>query len=307
MTDLVNQDQSANQSVMTMMTSSVQVVPIMGSIFRPSPTHYPLSEDQKTKHGARSKNTQSKSSKRTSQSTLAVATAGQQQVREQHKRPHVPTNRFGQFELDPDQPVTHTIATNNRDLMDDLTVPDPPSKKSRRNKEPTLGASSTNQPLLFPPGLLFNMQAVTQPAAQQVSQSSVRDSNFLIDDNFSDTNAEVDDITVPPLAETASADHPATIVPNGSIDVPVDTHPTADSCIPANNASSTILPSNAAAAGAGGDGGDDDSIPPSDDADADDDDNESQQSHHANASGNDEADGRRKILSYWRWKPFRLV
>jgi hypothetical protein len=88
----------------------------------------------KTKHGARSKNTQSKSSKRTSQSTLAVATAGQQQVREQHKRPHVPTNRFGQFELDPDQPVTHTIATNNRDLMDDLTVPDPPSKKSRRNK-----------------------------------------------------------------------------------------------------------------------------------------------------------------------------
>jgi len=87
-----------------------------------------------TKHGARSKSTQPKSSKRTSQSPLAVTTAGQQQVREQHKRPHVPTNRFGQFELDPDQPVTHTIATNNRDLMDDLTVPDPPSKKSRRNK-----------------------------------------------------------------------------------------------------------------------------------------------------------------------------
>ena len=134
MTDLVNQDQSANQSVMTMMTSSVQVVPIMGSIFRPSPTHYPLSEDQKTKHGARSKNTQSKSSKRTSQSTLAVATAGQQQVREQHKRPHVPTAHFGKFGSD--QQVTHTIATNNRDFTDDLTVQDPPSKRTRRNVEP---------------------------------------------------------------------------------------------------------------------------------------------------------------------------
>ena len=88
----------------------------------------------KTKHGARSKSTQSKSSKRTSQSTLAVATAGQQQVREQHKRPHVPTAHFGKFGSD--QQVTHTIATNNRDFTDDLTVQDPPSKRTRRNVEP---------------------------------------------------------------------------------------------------------------------------------------------------------------------------
>ena len=47
MTDLVNQDRSTNQSVMTMMTCSVQVVPIMGTIFRPSSTHYPLSENQR--------------------------------------------------------------------------------------------------------------------------------------------------------------------------------------------------------------------------------------------------------------------
>ena len=105
----------------------------------------------------------------------------------------------------------------------------------------------------------------------------IPDSNFLIDDNFSDNNAAVDDITVPPLAETASADHPTTVVLNGSIVVPVDTHPTADSCVLANNAPIMILPNGAAVAGAGG-GGDDDSLPTTDDANDDDGDNESNRS-----------------------------
>ena len=171
-----NPGRSMNQSVVMMMTSSVQVVPIMGIIFHPSAVGR-----TKTKHGARSKNAQSKSSKRTSQSTLAIATAGQQQVREQHKRPHVPIKHFGQFELELDQQVTHTIATKNRDLMSDLIVQDPPSKKSRRTKEPTLGASSTTQSLLFPPGLLINMQAATQDAAQPHAPPMVPASNFLME------------------------------------------------------------------------------------------------------------------------------
>ena len=170
----------------------------------------------KTKHGARSKSAQSQSSKRTSQSTLAVATAGQQQVREQQKRPHVPTKHFGKFEFELDQQVTHTIATNNRDLMSDLIVQDPPSKKSRRTKEPTLGASSTTQSLLFPPGLLIDVQAATQGAVQSHAPPMVPVSNFLIDDiddNFSDTNDAENDIMDSLLADAASKENPIVSVP----------------------------------------------------------------------------------------------
>ena len=114
-------------------------------------------------------------------------------------------------------------------------------------------------------------------------------SNFLIDDiddNFSDTNDAVNDVTVPLLAETTSKEDPTASLPIDPIEVPVDTHPTADSCVTVNSASSMLLPSNATAAGGGGD---DDSIPPSDDAYADDD-NESQQSNHATADGDNEDD-----------------
>ena len=114
-------------------------------------------------------------------------------------------------------------------------------------------------------------------------------SNFLIDDNFSDKNVVVDDIMVIPLAEPASADLPTTVVPSGSIVVPVDTHPTTDSCVPANNAPSMILPNGAAVAGAGG-GGDDDFLPTSDVAKDGDSDNESYKSDHTNVSGNDDGD-----------------
>ena len=234
----------------------------------------------KTKHGARSKKSQAKSSKRTSQSTMAIATAGQQQVREQHKRQHVPTNRFGQYELELDQ-VTHTIATNNRDLMNDLIVQDPPAKKSRRTKEATLSASSATQPLLFPPGLLIDVQAATQDAAQSHTMPVILESNFLIDaidDNFGDNTGAVKDIMSSVLAGAASNEDPNVSVPIDTIDIPVDSHPTVELCGRSNGASGTLPLGTANAAGAGGGGGgDDDSLPTSDDieADADDDGNDS--------------------------------
>ena len=100
----------------------------------------------------------------------------------------------------------------------------------------------------------------------------------------------MNDIAAPLLADSTSKEDPIASVPIDPIEVPVDTHPTADSCVTVNSASSMLVPSNATAAGAGGGGGggDDDSIPPSDDADADDDDNESQQSNHAIAAGDNE-------------------
>jgi len=191
-----------NQSVTTMTTCSVQVALIFGGNFPSIIDALSTVGGAKTKHGARSKSTRSKSAKRTTDSTLAVATTVQQQVREQHKRHHVPTNRFGKF--DSDQQVNRTLATNNRDLMYDLTVQDRPSKRSMRTVQPPQGASSTNQTLLFPPGLLFNTQAATQPAAKQAAQSMVPDSNFLIDDNFSNLQCCCRWHSGSPNAESAS-------------------------------------------------------------------------------------------------------
>ena len=174
--------------------------------------------------------------------------------------------------------------------MNDLIVQDPPSKKSRRTKEPTLGASSATQSLVFPPGLLIGVQAATQEAAQPHAPPIIPASNFLIDDiddNFSDTNDAVNDIVASPLADAASTEDPIVSVPINPIEVPVDAHPTADSCVTGNNASSMLLPIDAAAAGAGNGGCDDDSVPTSDDTDDDDGDNESQQSNQDNVDGNE--------------------
>jgi hypothetical protein len=121
------------------------------------------------------------------------------------------------------------------------------------------------------------LQTVTQSPAQQAAQSMVPDSNFLIDDNFSDINAAdaaVDDIVVPPNADPAPADPPAPTVPSGTIVVPADSHPTTDSCVSyANQAPRMILPINGAAAAGAGGGGDGDSLPTSDDANDDEGDN----------------------------------
>jgi hypothetical protein len=100
--------------------------------------------------------------------------------------------------------------------MSDLIVQDPPSKKSRPTKEPTLGASSTTQSLLFPPGLLIDVQAATQGAVQSHAPPMVPASNFLIDDiddNFSDTNDAENDIMDSLLADAASKENPIMSVP----------------------------------------------------------------------------------------------
>ena len=257
---------------------------------------------KKAKHGARSKTTQAKPSKRSTQSTLAIATAGQQQVREQHKRQHVPTNLFGKYELELDQ-VTHTIATNNRDLMTDLSVQDPPTKRSRRTKETTVASvTQPSPPLLFPPGLLIDVQAATQnvaqsPAALQAqshAMPTIPASNFLIDaidDNVSDNNDAVPDIMASLLEGSASNGTTIVRIPIDIIDIPVVSHPPVESCDKSNGASGTLPLGTVTATGAGGGGGgDDDSVPASGDFDADNGSNDSQHSHQSDQdSVNDNA------------------
>ena len=155
--------------------------------------------------------------------------------------------------------------------MDDLNVQDPPSKKSRRTVESPLGASSTNPTLLFPPGLLFNTEVATQSAAEQVTQSVVPNSKFLIEDNFSDINDAVDNSMVLfTTGDSACANPTVPVVPSGNMVLPADSQHSTGSRFPsAKKTPGLILPVNGAAAAGADEGDNDDSVPHSDDSSED--------------------------------------